>query len=71
MIYNNKITENTDAESYPRLRSMSRENGVALCTEFCPELLVCQRFDLPQGDTVSATSKLTVPVPTVSPHSVP
>ena len=71
MIYNNKIIENTDADRYPRLQSISRENGVAHCTEFCPELLVCQRFDLLQGDTVSAASKPTVTVPTVSTYSVP
>jgi hypothetical protein len=71
MIYSNKTTEHTDAERYPRLQSMSQENDVAHCTEFCPELLVCQRFDLLQGDTVSAATKLTVTVPAVSTHSIP
>jgi hypothetical protein len=44
---------------------MSLENDAAHYTEFCPELVVCQLFDLLQDDTVSAASKLTVTVPTV------
>jgi hypothetical protein len=70
MIYGNKMIEHTDAGRYPRRHSLSLENDVAHCTEFCPELLVCQRFDELQGDTVSAANKLTVTVPTVSTHSI-